>query len=223
MTRLSLPPRPLDLIRWPEAVGSIAVGWRGLAGDPGAGALAGLRCWFGGFTGKKPITHGPMPELVVARAVGTATIHGPDWPAQWVAHEVGRYRKSPSPEPTARPSPINHGAGKTPAPENCRRCHDVAAIAGVKPLPPVVVPVAQPRPQPRRAAGSGRAGDRLQAEAGGARLLPMWPHHARPTHRYCGKPCEPDKHYCSEHQARCYTRSTWVPGVGNISAEAVAT
>ncbi len=26
MTRLSLPPRPLDLIRWPEAVALIAVG-----------------------------------------------------------------------------------------------------------------------------------------------------------------------------------------------------
>jgi len=122
-----------------------------------------------------------------------------------------------------RPSPINHGAGETQRPKHLREgATTLPPLRAVKPLPPVVVPVAQPRPQVVAPPVPAELAIVFKPRAGGACLFPMWPDHARPTHLYCGKPCAPDKHYCSEHQARCYTRSAWVPGVGKISAEAAA-
>ena len=121
-----------------------------------------------------------------------------------------------------RPSPINHGAGKTQRPKPLREgAATPPPLPVVKPLPPMVVRAVQPRPQVVAPPVPAEPAIVFKPRAAGACLFPMWPDHARPTHLYCGKSCEPDKHYCSEHQARCYTRSTWVPGVGKISAEAV--
>ena len=133
---------------------------------------------------------------------------------------VGKARRMNLP---GRPSPINHGAGKTQRPKPLREsAATLPPMPVVTPLPPVVVRAVQPRPQVVAPPVSAEPAIVFKPRTGGACLFPLWPDHARPTHRYCGKPCAPDKHYCSEHQARCYTRSTWVPGVGRIVAEPAA-
>ena len=133
---------------------------------------------------------------------------------------IGKARRLNLP---GRPSPINHGAGKTQRPKHLREgATTLPPLRAVKPLRAVVVRAVQPRPQVVTPPVPAEPVIIFKPRAAGACLFPLWPDHARPTHRYCGKPCEPDKHYCSEHQARCYTRSTWVPGIGRIVAEPAA-
>jgi hypothetical protein len=41
------------------------------------------------------------------------------------------------------------------------------------------------------------------AEIAGCRF-PLWPHGAKPDHRYCGREQRPGSAYCQPHHARCF-------------------